>query len=237
VLAGLGEASSLFEASTTLGNARELLVALYLEDHLPRRLLIERGELIDEAGNRSGQCDIILADGNIGWRRSGGQSLIPAEAAIAAIEVKSSLSGGNLDDALAKVARIKRLRRGQHSGLHHIDTSNVSRIEIPPRRVMCIVIAFSSPSLNHVYERIVDNPLLYEGNYLERGPEIVVLLGKGFVYKDDGHFMQVTRGPISAAVLAEDAIPVAGQSGLRAMTLDLQTHLQRYGLLSWEAYY
>jgi hypothetical protein len=102
---------------------------------------------------------------------------------------------------------------------------------------MCIVIAFSSPSLNHVYERIVDNPLLYEGNYLERGPEIVVLLGKGFVYKDDGHFMQVTRGPISAAVLAEDAIPVAGQSGLRAMTLDLQTHLQRYGLLSWEAYY
>jgi hypothetical protein len=70
--------------------------------------------LVDYRGEQSGQLDVIIYDASINapLLRSDepGRDILPAEAALAVLEVKSLLSGQELASCLHSAARVNRLR-------------------------------------------------------------------------------------------------------------------------------
>ena len=88
-LLAYGRAAGVLSSTVGLGRAREKLVSDGLRPHLPGRISIERGEMVDGQGKRSGEVDTVLVDTHRACIQVGAESLVPVEAAIAAIEVKT----------------------------------------------------------------------------------------------------------------------------------------------------
>lgn len=76
------------------GDVRENRLARFLKDQLPSRFSVVSGEVIDAAGNQSGQTDILIFDGanTRPLVTSGDVAIVPAEAVLATVEVKTKLT-------------------------------------------------------------------------------------------------------------------------------------------------
>ncbi len=92
------------------GENREEILRKFLEKHLPKRYGVTKGEVITKDGNRSHAIDIIIYDAdNCPVLYSGKTSIVPIEGVYGIIEVKSSLSKAEFEDAAAKIESFKRL--------------------------------------------------------------------------------------------------------------------------------
>jgi hypothetical protein len=100
----------------TKGRAREHPVRMFLEGQLPDRFGFLSGEGIDVFGNRTPQLDLIVYDRmRVGpFFAAGEDGLIPAEAILATIEVKSILTREAMSQFAASVAAIHSLRPHQN---------------------------------------------------------------------------------------------------------------------------
>jgi hypothetical protein len=227
-----GRAAGVFSSTTGLGRAREKLVGEGLRPHLPRRVAIERGELIDSVGQRTGEIDTVLVDTHRARIQVGGESLVPVEAATATIEVKSNLSGGNLEDAIRKIARVKRLTRVAHHGFYRTgDSSPPPRTPVPPTQVLGIIIAFRSPSWTTIFEKLAANPDWYGGDPMASGPDRIVVLGRGLAIKNDFTMLHGDPGTENLVYLKNEEV-----SGLQNVVADVQALLDRYGGLTYDTY-
>src|SRR4051812_3750888 len=95
------ELAARFKHKGLRGSSREEVVAQFLSDQLPGRFGVTAGEAVDVEGRRSGQLDIVVFDRYATaplLRREAGD-LLPAEALLAVIEVKSTLSQKDLNMA------------------------------------------------------------------------------------------------------------------------------------------
>ncbi|MBS1706758.1 MAG: hypothetical protein JST40_12880 [Armatimonadetes bacterium] len=83
------------------GDERAVALAELLRSHLPDQFAIGKGEAIDCLGNRSGELDLFVYDSATATPilSSSENSLIPAEAIYASIEVKSVLTQEEMDKA------------------------------------------------------------------------------------------------------------------------------------------
>lgn len=221
-----GRAAGVFDASTTIGNAREFIVNDFLRPHLPQRLDVVSGEIIDSSDNSSGQTDTILRDNqSLAWG-IGGQALVPVEATTGAIEIKSSLGGDELEGSIRKVARIKRLQRGKYEGMYGASTAQ-TLAEVPPSRTKAYVIAYDGPKWETVFKKLADNPAWYEGDYLTYGPEVIVILGRGAVVKNDKEICVFPECDDKGIVLISDI------AGLEMVGLHVNEMVSRYGGLTY----
>jgi hypothetical protein len=94
------------------GDARESAVRSFLADQLPARFVVTAGEVMDAAGNVSGQTDFVIYDG-LNTRplfTTNGVALLPAEALLATVEVKSKLDKSETDKAVGGMVELRRLR-------------------------------------------------------------------------------------------------------------------------------
>jgi hypothetical protein len=97
-----------FQHSGLKGTGREDAVAEFLEEHLPRRFGIARGEAFDSRQGRSGQLDLVIYD-RMSIRPlpiSEQSSLLPSEALLAVVEVKSTLTRDEVRKSLTSAGRI-----------------------------------------------------------------------------------------------------------------------------------
>jgi uncharacterized protein DUF6602 len=102
--------SGFIQHSGDKGENREEILVEFLRIHLPKRYGVTKGEVITKEGNRSHAIDIIIYDTvNCPVLYSGKTSILPIEGIYGIIEVKSSLSKPELDDALSKIESFKRL--------------------------------------------------------------------------------------------------------------------------------
>lgn len=89
-----------FKNSGEKGTFREDGVAKFLREQLPGRYGVAKGELMDSTGRRSGQVDIIIFDQTRAAPFLRGskhaQWILPVEAALATVEVKSRLTRNEL---------------------------------------------------------------------------------------------------------------------------------------------
>lgn len=95
------------------GEAREQGLVKFLEDRLPDRYHVARGEVVDVAGEQSGQTDILIYDGSTAAPLLSGKNglvLLPVEAVLASIEVKSSLSSDELRKSALGIGKLRSLR-------------------------------------------------------------------------------------------------------------------------------
>jgi hypothetical protein len=84
----------------------------FLQDHLPGRYCVTSGEIADSAGNRSGQVDVLIYDGSTTrpLLDDGKNVILPAEAVLATIEVKSSLTVAEISKTVKGTGNIRRLK-------------------------------------------------------------------------------------------------------------------------------
>lgn len=219
------KASGVLDSCTSLGRARESILAEFFRKHLPSRLSVERGGLCDASGQRAGELDVMFVDQRTSAMRLGGESLVPVEACPGVVEVKTSLAGGELADAVRKIARVKRMRRVAHNGLYRM-SDRQPRIPVPPVAPQGYIVAFSAPAWLTILENLVANPSWYDGDFLKYGPEVIAVVGRGYVAKNDHHFF-MTDEPHTLLARREDA------SGLRHICDDQEEYGNRYGSLTY----
>lgn len=211
-----------------MGRAREALLSGFFKDHLPPRITVEQGELIDSAGGSSGETDVILVDHESPVFRVGSEAVVPVEAAPAVMEIKSNLTKGNLEDAVRKIASAKRLERVKGNGFWSDHDTTEYRVPSPPRRAMGYIVSYDGPAWDTMLGHVVDNPDWYDDDYFAFGPELICVLGRGFAYKNDNLIFAVPEGGEDWAVVKRE-----DSSGLQALVAHLSETLGRFGQLSY----
>lgn len=101
LLADLEEARSKFAQGTDRGTAGfEVPCREFLRKHLPRRLAVGQGEVIDSEGRESGQTDVVILDDDHPFDVDPDRpSLAFIEFVAAAGELKTTLTSDSLKDA------------------------------------------------------------------------------------------------------------------------------------------
>lgn len=97
--------------NATTGALAEAVLREFLQEHLPRGVSVEEGFIIDAKGGLSKQCDIIIYDSHhyAPFYRTGQVVVLPAEAVIAVIEVKTSIVKSRFHDVIKYFASFKRI--------------------------------------------------------------------------------------------------------------------------------
>lgn len=106
------EESEQIKHGSTKGTLREKYITEFLESLLPSQYLVKNGFVCDVLGSISPQIDLILADTSVlpSVTLSHNVSLIPIEAAIGAMEVKSILKTSAFEQLKRQVDAIWSLR-------------------------------------------------------------------------------------------------------------------------------
>lgn len=104
------EESGFVNHSGDKGENREEFLINFLKKHLPSRYGVAKGEAITKDGSRTHAIDIIIYDAvNCPILYAEKTSILPIEGIYGIIEVKSSLSKAEFDDAAGKITSFKRL--------------------------------------------------------------------------------------------------------------------------------
>ncbi|MBP7051142.1 MAG: hypothetical protein KBE65_09015 [Phycisphaerae bacterium] len=176
------------------GTPREAFIKEYLETHLPSSVAIGTGELIDarsRPGQSRNQYDIVI------YRRTypkldfgGGISAFLIESVVATIEVKSSLTQTEFNNAVKAARNCKALVP---------NTVSSFRAGYTPPSVLNYVVAYDGPAnmktvygwVGPEYEklgvRVSQSPQCASDRTEMPSPAIdaVFVLGKGFLYYDN----------------------------------------------------
>jgi hypothetical protein len=101
--------------NATKGQEAEGIFRSFLNGHLPKRFAAGAGFITDPLGEVSPQTDVVIYDAHNCpvYRASESASIYPSNNVAVVIEVKSRLNKEALDDAAAKIARIKALKKSK----------------------------------------------------------------------------------------------------------------------------
>ena len=127
-----------------IGKKREEGVRKFLRDHLPRSLDVVNGQAVDYLGTQTPELDIMVYDASLNAPFEGedSASLLPAEALLAIIEVKSSLDSGEWVKIAKQVSRYLELK--PYRGEFGIRRGGQSATPDNLPRCFYSVVAFSS---------------------------------------------------------------------------------------------
>jgi hypothetical protein len=168
------------EHSDSLGAAREALCRMFMQQHLPQSVSYFTGELFDQKDVRSGQLDLIL---HPTWSPRLNLidtiDLVFADAALAVIEVKSSLTTASMDKpshlkaALDSCVSVKRMMRtATISGVQAGATVTLPRLPV-------LIFAFEGPTVETLRDKLDEYQKL---NQLDSEvlPDLITVLGRGY---------------------------------------------------------
>lgn len=117
------------------GDVCEAAVRKYLSECLGSRYAIAEGAIFDSTGTQSAQQDVIVFDDHWSIRltpkESGEPSMIPVESVYATIEVKKTLSSGELRSAIDNVRSFKSLKREQIGPSHITPNKKINNLGFP----------------------------------------------------------------------------------------------------------
>ena len=94
------------------GTYREAITRDFLQPFLPQRLAIDTGFIVDPLEEVSGQIDLVIYDPSLTppLESKNRQRFFPIETVIAAGEVKSNVNREKFEDALIRLAKVKKMR-------------------------------------------------------------------------------------------------------------------------------
>lgn len=100
----------------TQGRLVEILLTNLIRPMLPPTIAAVTGHVIDCEGGQSGQEDIILYNPEVlpGFFTIGEQRVVPIEAALAIIEVKTTLESGDIEGCLGHISTVRSLANRLH---------------------------------------------------------------------------------------------------------------------------
>ena len=100
-----------FQHAATKGSEREIPVQEFFRENLPGKYQVVKGEVVDLFEKHSPQLDVMIFDGQRNFAfYSQENCILPAEALLVSIEVKSLLSKTELELAFKSASKIKELK-------------------------------------------------------------------------------------------------------------------------------
>ena len=194
------EQTSDIQHPLTKGEEREAVVVTeYLKKYLPGKYGVTSGEIIDSDGNVSKQQDIIIFDRLNTMplfslnNDSETQSRVPIENVYAVIEVKSTLSNSEIDDAIEKYNSVTSLKQ------YPMSVNPVFRIDTGFPAPAGFVFAFSS--VGKLESLAVHLKQRRESSNLDKHITSVLVLEKGIIqYGEKGNPAALNVNPSSRNV-------------------------------------
>ncbi len=115
-LALAAKSAANFQHKGIRGDERAAALDAFLTTHLPQNFSTGKGEAIDYLDARTGQLDLFIYDSSTASPlvASGENTLLPAEALYAVIEVKSVLTQAELNRCAVAAAKIRALQPYKH---------------------------------------------------------------------------------------------------------------------------
>lgn len=93
------------------GTAREQRLRDFFAENLPKKFSVTQGEAVDLLGQSSQQFDIVIYDNTNNFPfYDEGVSVLPAEAVLATVEVKSGLNSGEIGKCVSSSRKLRNLR-------------------------------------------------------------------------------------------------------------------------------
>jgi hypothetical protein len=188
------------------GAGREGALDEFLQEQLPTRFGVARGEAFDVKKHRSAQLDIVVYDqmGVKPLKIDGANVLLPAEALLAVVEVKSVLTKAEVEKALVGAGKISQLR--PYDGEFTVGrTGGVDASDKKPRCLFTIF-AFTSdlkrddwPANEWTRLRGVATDLGIPLNTISR----LVILDRGILVPHDAVARETPSGDVAKGVLRE----------------------------------
>jgi hypothetical protein len=100
-----------FQHALSKGEGREVPIQDFFRDHLPEAFGVEKGEAVDIGGHRGPQLDVMIFNKARNFAfYNGPLKILPAEALLVSIEVKSVLTKSEVESSLAAAKRLNELR-------------------------------------------------------------------------------------------------------------------------------
>ncbi len=130
------------------GTNKERLISDFINNYVPKKFTVDTGIVMDRNGVLSNEADIVIADSinNAPLFPDGEKKLWPVESVYEVIEVKSTLTKPEMENAIEKCRRFKRLSR-----------EFAQNIEKPANRESLFTIwAFEGPEPKTIKENYVD---------------------------------------------------------------------------------
>jgi hypothetical protein len=103
--------SASFKHALSKGEEREVPVQTFFRSHLPEMFRVDKGEVVDILGQKSPQLDVLITDRmrNVPLR-DGSIVIVPAEALLVSVEVKSRLTKDEIRSSLLAARQLRRLK-------------------------------------------------------------------------------------------------------------------------------
>lgn len=103
--------SKSFKHAGTKGSEREIPVQEFFNEHLPSVYQVAKGEAVDLRNRKSPQLDVMIYDQTRNYAFYSGESqILPAEALLASVEVKSLLTREEIKKSLRAALKLRKLR-------------------------------------------------------------------------------------------------------------------------------
>lgn len=136
--------SRLYAQRGDIGDPREDALAHFLGQRLPSRYAVASGEVVDTNGTQSGQTDILIYDRSVTAPLTQGRNVIlPAEALLAAVEVKSLLTLDEIKKSITGIKSLHTMRPWDAPyGVVNGTNGNVTDPDLP--RILTSIFAYGS---------------------------------------------------------------------------------------------
>ena len=164
-------------SSTILGENRESFCSNFLNNVLPTRLSIKKGEILDSQNNRTGQQDVIIIRNDCASLAFGLVNTYLVEGVFAVIEVKSNLTSDKLVEAGNSLEKVRKLSISTIGGF----SSTVLR------RPLRIVFAYKGATWDTVDKTLEENK--FEPEIFD----LICILERGIAIKT-GKLIGVPKG-------------------------------------------
>ena len=144
-----GKKAGVFDHPDNLGGARECFVKGFLQDNLPPRFKLWTGEIIDHTvkpsdTTRRRQVDVaIVRDDVPAFRIGGDKYLLPCEAVLATVEVKSMLNKDHFFKSLDAIQHWRTLRQLPFAGFAMVHPAI-------PKRPLNLIFAYQGATLETI---------------------------------------------------------------------------------------
>ena len=201
VLATQAEAAGIFDHPDNIGEAREVFMNHFLKNNLPPHLRLWTGEIIDHTvtptnQKRRHQVDLAVARDDVPVFRvdEDAAALMPCEAVLATIEVKSQLTKEHAFSAFRAIQAWRAMERSGGAG--------IALVRAPPSRIINYIFAFKGPTIETLaaYMReFSDKNAVPLGHLFD----VCVVLNRGTIIVNDGSVL-VKQGEHSCLWLEQD---------------------------------